>query len=233
MIFIKGKSLFFLLCLQGSAFTLTAQIVDSYYKNNQPKENSPFSAIGLGNFISPAFGESAGMGGLTAGYRDISSLNFENPAASTALRVAAYGVGLYLKENYLSGGGANYNGITGNLNYLALGFPTYSALNEVLDRNERKFRWSMGFALTPFSTVGYNVSTSAKHPGTDTAKVVGYDIGSGGTYRLLWNNGVQYKNLSVGINIGYIFGNMSYDNQLTFSNLNNSYSNIYNQDYKY
>ncbi len=229
---LKNIKFCFLLFPLFTTVGVFGQVVDSHYKNNQPKENSPFSALGLGNINPSYFSVSSAMGGLTAGYQDLSSLNFENPAASTALRVTAYEVGLYVKNNTLTDGkGNSFNSRSGNLGYLALGFPTYNSLNEILDRTERKFRWSMGFALTPYSSVGYNISTQTNHPATDTAQVISYEIGSGGTYRLIWNNSVEYKNLSLGVNVGYIFGNMSYDKQLTFSNFNGAYSNIFNQDY--
>ena len=230
--FLNQKRSLIVLVLCSVGFGISAQIIDAHYKNNQPKENSPFSSIGLGNLAPQYYAISSAMGGLSAGFRDISSLNFENPAASTALRITAFEVGLYAKNNTISSGdGAAATSASGNLSYLALGFPTYSSINELLDRTDRKFRWSMGFALTPFSTVGYNVVTQQNHPATDTAQVLGYEIGSGGAYKILWNNGVQYKNLSLGLNLGYVFGNMSYDKQLTFNNLNNSFSNLYNQDY--
>jgi hypothetical protein len=220
-----------------SMASLTAQtvvpIVDTHFKNNNPSENLPFSRFGLGTINQPYLASSAAMGGLTAALRDPFSLNPENPASFSSLRSTAFEVGLSLKSNTTTINNKEATGINGSLSYLALGFPTYSVVNEELDRKPKTIRWGMGVSIVPFSTVGYNNNStdSLTHPSKDSVLVTQYNIGSGGNYKLQWSNGVQYKALSVGINLAYIFGEMSYDRQLIFSNYGTYSANVYNRGY--
>lgn len=226
----KKTLLFSLLIINGLA--ASAQIVDNAYKNNQPQENSPLSRIGLGNLTPQYFSQNAGFGGLTAAFRDRFSYNPFNPASLPALRTTAYEIGLYAKNNQVQTTVGSQSAWSGNLNYIALGFPTYSVINEVLDRKPRQWRWGMGLSLMPYNTVGYNVNTVTHPSNTDTADITNFFVGSGSAYRAMWGNGVSYKGLSVGANIGFVFGKMSYIRQNEFSsNLINAYSNYFEDSY--
>jgi hypothetical protein len=212
-----------------SAFS---QIVDDDYKNNQPKENSPFSRFGLGNVTPQYLIGNGSMGGLTAAYRDPFAYNPQNPASLSSLRASAFEIGIYAKSNTIKEASNTSQSWSGNINHVALAFPTYSVINEVLDRKPRQVRWGMGFALTPFNTVGYNIATSSKAPNTDTVSVTNFYIGSGGSYRFMWGNGVSYKGLSAGVNLGYIFGKMNYTRQTVLgSNLILPYANNFSENY--
>ena len=201
-------------------------------KNNQPKENSPLSKYGLGN-LSPQYLISNGsLGGLTAAYRDPYTFNPYNPASLSSMRAAAFEIGLFAKNTTISSTSTSVKSWSGNINHIALGFPTYSVINEVLDRKPRVLRWGMGFSLTPFNTVGYNISTIENAPNTDSVRIARFYVGSGGTYRMMWSNGVAYKGLSVGANLGYVFGKMAYERQTIFSsNLIDPYDNSFSETY--
>ena len=43
----------------------------------------------------------------------------------------------------------------------------------------------------------------------DSSNLTNFFVGSGGTYRAMLGNGVSYKGLSVGVNVGYVFGKIS------------------------
>ena len=209
-----------------------AQIIDDDYKKNQPKENSPFSRFGLGN-VSPQYLVGNGsMGGLRSAYRDPYSYNPQNPASLPSLKSAALEIGLSAKYNTIKDGSNTSSDWSGNISHVALGFPTYSVINEVLDRKPRQLRWGMGFSLMPYNTVGYNILTEGKAPNTDTVNVANFYIGSGGTYRVMWGNGVSYKGFSAGVNLGYIFGRMNYIRQTELSaNVITPYANYFEDNY--
>jgi hypothetical protein len=208
----KLKKIIMPILLTINALSGFCQIVDNNYKNIQPKENSPFSRFGLGNLSPQYLGSTSGMGGLTAAYRDASHYNPINPASLASLRLADFDFGLYAKNTTVEDTKNSLNSWSGNINHIALGFPTYSVINEIYDRKPREVRWAIGFALLPYNTMGYNIETQNKSPNNlvDSAIVKNYFIGSGGSYRLMWGNGVSYKGLSVGVNVGYLFGKMSY-----------------------
>lgn len=228
----KLKAIFVFLLLVTSQFTLQAQIVDEAYKNNQPKENSPFSRFGLGNLLPQYLIGNGSIGGMTAAYRDPYSFNPRNPASISFMRATALELGLNAKYNNINDGKNISSNWSGNINHVALGFPTYSVINEVLDRKPRKLRWGMGFSLLPYNSVGYNIVTESKSPNSDTVTVYNRYIGSGGTYRVMWGNSVSYKGFAAGANLGYVFGRMNYIRQTELSNnLTLPYANYFEDNY--
>jgi hypothetical protein len=223
------KKFLILTALIINSLAVFGQYIDANYTSNQPKENSPLSRIGLGNLTPQYLASNTGMGGLTAAYRDRFSFNPFNPASVASMRMTAYEIGFYAKNNNVQSGTTQNESWNGNLNYMALGFPTYSVINEVLDRKKRETRWGMGFSLMPYSTIGYNVSSTSKI--IDTATVSNYFLGNGSTYRFLWSNGVNIKHLSVGINAGFLFGRNATIRQLGISNVGLSYFDNFQDDY--
>jgi hypothetical protein len=227
------KKIIFSILLIISTLTLKAQLIDNNYKQNQPNENSLLSRYGIGNLNPQYFASNSGMGGMTAAFRDKYHFNPFNPASIPALRTTAYEVGLFAKNTKVTSSGGNSTGWSGNLNNLALGFPTYSVINEVLDRKPRTLRWGMGVSLMPYSTVGYNINTITKaQNAADSSNLVNYFVGSGGTYRAMIGNGVSYKGLSAGVNVGYVFGKISSIRQSILGDkLAVSYANYFEDAY--
>lgn len=227
---IKNNFLFGL-CLLGSSSLFAQNYIDDYTKTNQPKENSPFSRLGFGNLVAQSLVANGTFGGLTAAYQDRFNLNPHNPAALGALRAAVYEVGVHFKSTDIKSGSTTVNSLSGNISYLALGFPTYSIINDELERKPRRLRWAMGFSLLPYNTVGYNIGATEKHPSIDSAQMISTYIGTGGTYRIMWGNALAYKGLSVGANVGYLFGKMGSYREVVFQNLDPYYGNIAIEDY--
>jgi hypothetical protein len=229
----KFKQFFIFTLLIISNLNAFSQIVDAAYKANQPKENAPLSRLGLGNLYPQYTIASAGMGGLTSIYRDPFIYNPQNPASLPNLKATAFEVGFYGKNtNVTDSKNQSGSAWAGNLNHVALAFPTYSVINEIYDRKPRQVRWGMGLSLMPYNNVGYNISTTGKAPNTDTVTVSSFYLGSGGTYRAMWGNGFSYKGLSAGLNLGYIFGKMNYIRQLDLSsNLATPYADYFEDFY--
>ena len=50
-------------------------------------------------------------------------------------------------------------------------------------------------------------------------------------YKFIWGNGVKHKNLSVGANLGFIFGKINRNQAVSFDSLEASYSNIFHDDF--
>ncbi len=180
----------------------------------QPKDNSPYSRIGLGKSVRHTL-SSAGFGSLTAAYADPLHLNLFNPASLAWLNATAFEAGLSANFSNLSYGGQSAGIWTGNLTHLALGFPLQNPLNDVLSRRERKVFWGMNFALLPNTIVGYDIET--EEASTDQTKITNIFKGTGGTSQLQWGTGVRYKNFSAGLNIGYLFGQLESERRAEFS----------------
>ena len=180
----------------------------------QPKQNSPYSRYGIGDPVNQFFAAQAGAGGQTLGFHDPFHLNLVNPASYAFLRATTLEGGLFAKHSAYQSDTTSLNNWSGNLAYLALGFPLRSPINEVLDKKKSPWQYGMGIALTPYSVVGYNVETR------DTLANLG-DIqssyeGNGGTYRFTWSSAAKYKNTALGLNLGWVFGKNTYENTTYF-----------------
>ena len=197
----KFKLSIFLLLVSGAALA-------------QPKQNSPYSRYGIGDPVNQFFAAQAGFGGQTAAFHDPFHLNLLNPASYAHLRATTLDVGLFAKNSTYKSDKSSLNTWSGNLGYLALGFPLRSPINEVLDRNKSPWKFGMGMALTPNSLVGYNVETRDTLP--DLGAVENTFEGNGGTYRFTWSNAVRYKRTALGVNLGWIFGKNTFENETIF-----------------
>jgi hypothetical protein len=188
-----------------SALALSAQV-----NNNTilPKDNSPFSRFGLGDFANPYSTAQNAMGGVGIGIIESYFFNPANPAA-LAYQVhtsfeAALNVG---NSSWTTSSGENNNLWTGNLQYLSIGFPLQNPINQAIENRSPDFSWGMNFNLRPYTTVGYDIRV----PGTieEYGDYTNILKGTGGTYQLNWANGWRYKNLSFGINTSYYFGKIT------------------------
>lgn len=201
----------------------------------QPKENSPYSRLGLGDLTDQFFVAQGGMGGLGAAFYDGYHMNIANPASLSRLREASFELGLFSQYNSLSdasGQNERLNTWNGNLRYLSLGFPLKNPINEVLDQKKKKVRWGMNFTLLPYSNVNYNIESQTDQTFGDTLTSVDFLYqGSGGTYKVMWGNAVNYKNLSVGVNLGYFFGKIENDKIVSFPDFQFSFDNVFTDDY--
>ncbi|MEO0044376.1 MAG: hypothetical protein RL329_3824 [Bacteroidota bacterium] len=210
---------------------LVAQVIDNDFKNNQPKENSPFSRLGFGNYAPTTLTAMQSMGGISAGFRDGDLLNFQNPASFGFLRQATYEAAFYGKNTILTGRNTTSSSWSGNLAYLALGFHTRNPINEVLDKKENPLSWGMGFQLLPYNSVGYNVSVETKLQPQDSVSITTFHLGSGGTYKAAFATGLAYKGFALGASAGYLFGKMNLDRQIQFTNLPYATPNLLSDEY--
>ena len=194
----------------------------------QPKTNSPYSRLGMGDILNQNYAWLNGMGDLSATARDPYHVNFLNPASLSYLRATAFEIGVRAKINKLETNTSESTTWTGSLGYISLAFPIINPISEVLSRRESTLDWGMNFALVPYTLVGYNVETTEIRE--DIGEITTRFEGSGGTYKIMWGNGVKYKNLSAGVNLGYVFGKQSRDQIVNFDDLAGSYNDIFHDD---
>ena len=199
------------------------QTTNPFANLEDPAENSPYSRFGLGDLTDQNHTALSNIGGLTAAFHDKYNVNIQNPASLPHLLATSFEVGLNAKYNRLTEGSVNFNSWTGNLSYFSLAFPLSNPINDLLDRVDRKYQLGMSFSLQPYTTVGYNILTA----GND-ANVGNFErnyVGNGGTFSTLWGTGLKVKDLSVGVNIGYLFGTIGTNRTVRFFNFPSAYNN--------
>ena len=197
-----------------------------YLGTAQSSDNSVFSRFGLGDFAKGQRVSALGMGGLKVAYNDAYNTNFDNPASLTALKAATYEGGIYAKYSSVSQNDKKASFWSGNLSYLSIAFPLKNQITESLQKAPDKYHYSLGLNLAPFSTVNYNIVENRAYPGIDTT--INTYNGSGAIYKMQLGSAFAYKNFSVGLNIGWLFGKITNYRQLDFNNVDIAYSDFFN-----
>ncbi|WP_175630136.1 outer membrane protein transport protein [Bacteroides acidifaciens] len=172
----------------------------------QNNTNSPYTRYGYGDLSDQSFGNSKAMGGIAFGLRDGAQINPLNPASYTAIDSLTFIFegGVSLQNMNISDGVDKLNAKNSSFDYLAMQFRLHP-------------RVAMSIGLLPFSNVGYSVSKD--HPATPETQPGANDAtpdytsaftGDGGLHQLYVGAGVKVlKNLSLGVNVSYFWGDIT------------------------
>lgn len=205
------------------AGTLISQ-ANPFTRIEQAIDNSPYSRFGLGDIASPYYSHLYHMGQLGAAYNSSFHLNVVNPASYASLNATSFETGLFAENSELTESDNSFTSWTGNLSYMALGFPLTNPINDLLDRKEKDYKIGMAFSIQPFTTVGYKIQTVEEVEGV--GGITRDYVGNGGTYSFQWGNGIKYKDFSFGFNVGYLFGSIGTDRTTRFDTLVYSFHNL-------
>lgn len=187
----------------------------------RPKANSPYSRFGLGNLVDQHFSMAGAMGGLGQTMVDPYHFNHINPASLAFLVNTVFEVGTNVQWNKLEENNQSQTYWSGNLNYFGLAMPLKNSINRTLDKDNSPWAFGMAFSLMPFSEAGYYLETIETDP--VAGEVRNILKGSGGTYKFRWGNAVRYKSLSLGANLNYHFGKLTYNRRLELADLTARY----------
>jgi hypothetical protein len=175
------------------------------------QENSPYSRYGLGD-LSPNHNIfTRGMGGISAAVTDYQSINFVNPAALANIPNTIFDVGSEIDIRTLK----NINPVkkfkSANtiFSYLQLGFPLTTE-----KMRKKQISWGMSFGLRPITKVNYKIGNFSR----EVDSIYTLQEGTGGVNQVFVGTGIKIKNLSFGINAGYMFGNKNYSRRREFIN---------------
>ena len=196
----------------------------------QPKINSPYSRIGLGDLADQNFAGLRAIGGIAASYHDPYHMNLLNPASLTYLNATSFEIGIDATRNHLRSNGETTGLWSGNLSYFSLGFPTKNPVNRQVNPIKSPWHWAMNFYLVPYTNVGYDIETEGTTQGGDETATFNFQ-GSGGTTQVIWGNGIRYTNISFGLNLGYLFGSITNEREVVFNDLEASYIDLFNDEF--
>jgi hypothetical protein len=187
-----------------------------------PKDNSPVTRYGIGDHYRGDFNQSGATGGLFGAWIDPWRVNPGNPAALPYLRATALEFGFFSRFNQYRRNDATQQVWSGNLDYISLAFPLQSRINEMLEPRTSPWDFAMGVSVAPYSLVGYDVEFTQFITGVDTVRNI--FLGQGGLSQASWSGGARYKNLSFGLQTGYVFGRLDNQYQLDLRGTRASYS---------
>ncbi|WP_236974356.1 hypothetical protein [Membranihabitans maritimus] len=187
----------------------------------QLSENSPLSSLGIGDLAEPSVVSSNTLGGLFSTYSNPYNVNLVNPASYAGLMATAFDMGVDASYTTIKDSQKEQSAWGGNFKYLSLSFPLMSPVNVVLDRKEQLFKMGMNISLLPISRMDYRINQEIT---TDFEDAVSRQYGgNGGLNKLQIGTGAKYKNLSMGFNIGFLFGSIQNERALLFDAANNNY----------
>ncbi len=179
------------------------------------QENSPYSRYGIGNIVPSGNILNRGMGGISSGYADPASINYVNPASYSRLLFTTLDIGAQVDTRVLKSANPVGKFTTNNavISYLQLGFPLLNGNKKAIQKN---IGWGVNLGLRPISKINYKISKNSRLTNIDSLATL--FEGSGGLNEFFTGTGVKVKNFSVGLNVGYLFGNKSYSTRLVFIN---------------
>lgn len=195
----------------------------------QTNGNSPYSRFGIGDLVDDSFLHLRDMGSIGTSYIDPYHINIVNPASYASLRATAFDIGMAARKSTYSSGELSSESWSGNLQYISLAFPLSNSLNEILEQKKRPYDLGMSFTLMPNSNVSYNIESEESVDGLGS--VTRRFVGDGGSYKFLWGNAIKYKDYSFGLNLGYLFGNIQYDQVVQFNDVPVAYQNVIGTQY--
>ena len=195
--------------------SIYAMLLITLITTAQNGSNSPYTRYGFGQLSDQSFGNSKAMGGLAIGLRNKFQINAANPASYSAVDSLTFlfDAGMSLQNTNFNENGTKTNAKNSTVDYIAMQFRLYKGLGI-----------TAGFL--PYSIVGYNMNRSSIIPnsanqyGNTTYKKETFS-GEGGVQQIFVGLGYEpLKNLSVGANFSYIYGDFIHSTSTSFSNPN-------------
>lgn len=160
----------------------------------QVRISSPYSYYGIGQIFKTGTPINNSMGGLHIGLRTKGLINPGNPASYTSIDTNTFIFDIGLSSNF--------NQLRNK--EITQDYTNYSTINHLL-MSFSATRW-MGITvgLLPFSQTGYKIVLRDTLP--DIGQVEESFDGAGGINQVFIGAGFRIKNLSLGANLGYLFG---------------------------
>lgn len=183
-------------------------IMGAVAANAQSSTNSPYTRYGLGELSDQAFAHNSAMGGIGYALRSSEQINVMNPASYSAVDSLSFmfDIGMGLKSSNYQENGYKTNAKNASFDYLAMQF-----------RLHPRVGFAVGF--TPYSNVGYKFSRTSDIENSDDVTLTNTFYGDGGLQQIF--GGIGFKildNLSIGANVGYLYGEIDYQTLATLSN---------------
>lgn len=182
--------------------------------------NSPYARFGPGIIEQQGILKSRSMGGAGIALRDPLSINYLNPASYTSVDTNSFvfDFGIEYQSNTLTDESGSYSSDDINFHHLAMAFPIT--------------KW-MGFAfgVVPYSNGYYNLMKTVTEDDPEYNPIIGEvqntHKGSGSYNNFFAGIGISpFRNLSLGVNFTYLFGNIERDNLYLFTEDKNQFNNL-------
>jgi len=191
----RAKYLLFLLslvvCVKASAQTSTVSNPLS------ERENAPYSQYGVGELWNGNNAALMGMGNITSAFTSVYEVNSDNPASYSFLGLTTYELGMTASYRTVATNTASYGTGTVSLAYLNIGIP--------IPVHNKDFAFGLSFGLRPYTHMYYSMDDTIA---TAIGRTARYYSGQGAMNFGYIGVAARYKGLSLGANVGYMFGDL-------------------------
>jgi hypothetical protein len=185
---------------------------------SQKQVNSPYARFNLGNMEASASVKSLGMGGIGVAVTSDNAIFFSNPASYAAIDTNSFifDIGIDYGIIKLIDGQKHFSSDDLNFDHLIMGFPIARGVG-------------IAVGVVPFTNGYYKLAQSVLKTDPDYDPLVGeytsIHKGDGGFNNLFVGAGIRItKNISAGVNMRLLFGQINRSYQVVFSD----YTNVYN-----
>lgn len=161
------------------------------------KAQTPFSMHGLGTLDDCTLGINSGMGGVGYGINNKMQINPKNPASYAAMDSLTFlfDIGMSVEVDWRKEGKLKETQTTANFDYAVAQFPIGKHL-------------AASLGIVPFSRVNYEYGK--KIPFGEYS-----NYGEGGIHQVYLGLAAKlYKNLFIGANVSYLFGNITHSSTI-------------------
>jgi hypothetical protein len=167
----------------------------------------PYSQFGIGELEDGYYNRTTGLGNTGIAYRSNRFLINNNPASYTGLTNQYYTMELGVRGTFI-----DYTGTPVAPASTQSGDITFRRL--VLGIKVSK-HWGSSIGLVPFSTQNYEFNVPYNVQGTNQVVANSYYTGHGSVNKAYWANSYEFfHHLSIGVEAGYIFGQLNQKNIL-------------------
>ena len=217
--------------MRGKAAIFLFLVILISFKTFSQQENSPYSRYGLGDQTPQTNIVSRGMGGVSAAYRDSfgTTINYSNPASFSSF----YGIKEVTSKKIVAGRVVLDVGINYDVHSIREPNSTdvYTSTNMYFSHLQvgmpLRRNWGLSFGLRQLSRVDYKINRLERLYDPNTGLPIDSALtefsGDGGSYLAGAGTGIKIKNLSLGLNFGYLFGKKEYVTKRAFINDTVSY----------
>jgi hypothetical protein len=193
----RAKCLIIALFIFG-CYTVSAQTQASSGTNSSnplsERENDPYSKYGIGEFWNGNNTVLRGMGNVTSAFENPYEVNSDNPASYSFLQRTTYEAGFMGSTRSVVGSGSSYKTGTASLAYLNIGIPVSK-------------HSGLCFGFKPYTRSYYTLVDTINN--SPIGRVKRSYAGNGALSYAYLGGAINYKGLSLGVNVGYMFGTLT------------------------
>ncbi len=200
----RAKSLLLLLfifgCIKASAQTTAASTTNTSNPLSE-RENNPYSKYGIGELWNGNNIVLQGMANMTSAFEDGYEVNTDNPASYSFLKRTTFEAGAMGSTRYVNAMGDAYTTGTATLSYLNIGIP--------INKNA-----GLCLGFRPYTHAYYSLVDTIFAPVSPIGETIRSYNGNGGLNYAFVGAAYRYKDLSIGFNVGYMFGTLQNNTQV-------------------